>query len=150
MIYAPSKPCPFAQTENDAHVHAQIFSVTEVLNCLWLWAGRPILFCGPHGKLWAKTSYKVGRRFGKNEGEWIGKVEIRTRKKFLAVGKACTAIFWPTPGFKIKPQKENSCHCVSSGFSTEGTLIYASVVPVVVPHIWKVWENVYFSRSESV
>ena len=35
----------------------------------------------------------------KNEGEWTGKVEIRTRKKFLAVGEACVAIFWPTPGF---------------------------------------------------
>ena len=28
-----------------------------------------------------------------NAGELIGKVKIRTRKKFLAVGEACMAIF---------------------------------------------------------
>ena len=39
------------------------------------------------------TELKSGRGFGKNEGEWTGKVEIRTRKKFLAVGEACVAIF---------------------------------------------------------
>ena len=27
------------------------------------------------------------------DGEWAMKVKIRTRKKFLAVGKACMAIF---------------------------------------------------------
>ena len=31
---------------------------------------------------------------GGNEGEWTGKVEIRTRKKFLAVGEANLAIDW--------------------------------------------------------
>ena len=29
-----------------------------------------------------------------------GKVEIRTRKKFLAVGQACVTRAWPTPDFK--------------------------------------------------
>jgi len=29
-----------------------------------------------------------------------GRVKIKTRKKFLAAGKAWMAIFWPTPGFK--------------------------------------------------
>ena len=29
----------------------------------------------------------------KNEGEWTWKIEIRTRKKFLAVGEAYVAIF---------------------------------------------------------
>ena len=33
------------------------------------------------------------RGFAKNEGEWTGKVEIKTRKKFLAVGKACKGNF---------------------------------------------------------
>ena len=28
-----------------------------------------------------------------NEGEWTGKVEIRTKKKFLAVGEAYAATF---------------------------------------------------------
>ena len=30
---------------------------------------------------------------GQNEGEWTRKVEIRTRKEFMAVGEACVAIF---------------------------------------------------------
>ena len=29
----------------------------------------------------------------KNEGEWTGKVDFRTRKTFLAVGEACMALF---------------------------------------------------------
>ena len=33
------------------------------------------------------------RGFAKNEGEWTGKVEIKTSKKFLAVGKACKGNF---------------------------------------------------------
>ena len=33
-----------------------------------------------------------------NEGEWTRQAEIRTRKNFLAVGKACVAVFWSTPG----------------------------------------------------
>ena len=36
----------------------------------------------------------------KIKDELTGKVEIRRRKKFLAVGEACMAIFWPTPGSK--------------------------------------------------
>ena len=35
-----------------------------------------------------------------NDGEWAGKVQIRTRKKFLALSEACVSIFCPTPGFK--------------------------------------------------
>ena len=30
---------------------------------------------------------------GRGEGDWIGKVEISSRKKSLAVGEACMAIF---------------------------------------------------------
>ena len=43
----------------------------------------------------AKTNAvkKKGEGFGKNDGEWARKVEIRTRKKALAVGEACMAIF---------------------------------------------------------
>ena len=58
----------------------------------------------------------------KKKGERTRKVESRTQKKFLAVGEACVATFWPTPGFKGRT-------FVSLGFSTEGTLISASTVP---------------------
>ena len=51
--------------------------------------------------------------------QWTGKAKIRTRNKFLAVGEACVAIFWPTPGF-------NGRTFVSSELSAEGTLISAS------------------------
>ena len=37
-----------------------------------------------------------------NESEWTGKAGIRTRKKFLAAGKAGMVIFWPAPGFKMR------------------------------------------------
>jgi len=33
-----------------------------------------------------------GESLEKNEGEWTRKVEIRTRREFLAVDKACMAI----------------------------------------------------------
>ena len=41
------------------------------------------------------VSWGVGRGFEDkhNEGEWTGKVEIMTRKQFLAVGEARVAIF---------------------------------------------------------
>ena len=55
--------------------------------------------------------------------EWTGKVEIRTRNKFLAVGKACVAIFRPTPDFKWRT-------LVSSAFYVEGIFISASAVAV--------------------
>ena len=35
----------------------------------------------------------AGRGFGENEDEWTVKVEVRSRKKFLAEGKVCVAIF---------------------------------------------------------
>ena len=35
---------------------------------------------------------KQGEELG-GKGEWTGKVKIRTRKKVLAVGEACIAIF---------------------------------------------------------
>ena len=66
---------------------------------------------------------KQGEDFNnKNEGEWTRKVESSTWKKFLAVGEACDATFLLTPRFKRRT-------FVSSGFSTEGTLISASTVP---------------------
>ena len=64
------------------------------INRLWKRAGWPIL-------LWRLAKEKLGRGFGKNEGEWTGKVKISWRKISLAVGEACIAIFWPTPNFKL-------------------------------------------------
>ena len=51
---------------------------------------RPILFCGPTEAI---TQLKSMERIGKNYVEWTGRVEIRTRTVFLAVGEACVAIF---------------------------------------------------------
>ena len=57
----------------------------------------------------------------REEIECTGKVEIGTRKKFLAVGEACEAIFRPIPDF-------NGRMFVSSLFSTEWILISAAAV----------------------
>ena len=51
---------------------------------------------GQRGKLSAKTNAVEKKEEdvgGKNEDEWTGKVQIRTRRKLLAVIKACMAIF---------------------------------------------------------
>ena len=55
--------------------------------------GWPILFCGPAQELALATANtgKVGRGFGKNAGEWTGRVEMR--KKSLAVSVAGMAIY---------------------------------------------------------
>ena len=45
-----------------------------------------------------KKPKKLRRGFGKNASEWSRRVEISSRKKSLAEGVACMAIFWPTPG----------------------------------------------------
>ena len=56
-------------------------------------AGSPILFCGPTQEPVLATAYK-----GKNwERFWK---KCKWRKNSLAVGEACMATFWPTPGFK--------------------------------------------------
>ena len=48
--------------------------------------------------------------------------EKNNNKTSLAADTACVAIFWPTPGLKGRT-------FVSSGFSTEGTLISVSQYP---------------------
>ena len=41
---------------------------------------------GPQGKFrQPQRNLKIGRGFGKSEGEWTGNIETGTRKKFLAV-----------------------------------------------------------------
>ena len=44
---------------------------------------------GLHGKLRLPklTQLELGRGLGRNEDKWTGKVEIRARNKFLAVGE---------------------------------------------------------------
>ena len=86
--------------------------------------GDPFYSMGPHRKVCKPKlmQIKCWERVFKNEGEWTGKVENRTNKKFLAVGEACMGIFWPTPAFTEKI-------LVSSGFSRDRTLISASTVP---------------------
>ena len=60
----------------------------------------PILFCGSTQEpvLATANTRKIRERLRENAGEWTGRAEIR--KKSLAVGIACMAIYWPTPGFK--------------------------------------------------
>ena len=41
----------------------------------------------------SKTKHLNRERIWKNEGEWTGKFKTGTRKKFLAVGEACLAIY---------------------------------------------------------
>lgn len=52
-------------------------------------------------------------------------MEVKTKKTFLAVDKACMAIFRPTSGFKLIKGKT----FISFGFSTVGTIISACAVP---------------------
>ena len=59
------------------------------------------------------TLIDVGRGMDKNEAEWPGKAE------FPALGKACKAMFWHTPGLTVRTFD-------SSGFSAAETLISAS------------------------
>ena len=82
---------------------------------------------------------------GWNESERTRKVGVRTRKKFLAAGEACVAIFGP----KGREREKIACFVlisgvilnllcvwifkgrtfVSYGFPAERTLISASAVP---------------------
>ena len=52
---------------------------------------------------------------------WEGRTYDK-EEKFMAVGEACVAIFWPIPAL-------NGRTSVSSGFSTEVILTSASAVP---------------------
>ena len=60
------------------------------------------LFCGPTHEAALATAYTGTNkqttttnreRFEKNEGEWTGQIKIISKKKSLAVGEACMAIF---------------------------------------------------------
>ena len=71
------------------------FIIETCINRQWQPPECPILFSGPTQEP-AKATTNTGQpreRFEKNEGEWIGKVEISWRKKSLAVGEACVAMY---------------------------------------------------------
>ena len=70
--------------------------------------------------IWKKRGEKKKKK-KRQEIEWTAKVEIGTRKKFLAVGEACEAIFRPIPDF-------NGRTFVSSRFSTEWISISATAL----------------------
>ena len=95
-------------------------------NRLWLRRGWLISVCGPARKAAiAKTQLKGRERRWREKRKWRSrKIEIKARKTFLAVDEACVATFWPIPGFKERT-------LVSSGFSTEETLISVSGVLLV-------------------
>ena len=50
------------------------------------------------------TQEELRSGFGKNAGEWTGRVEI-SKEEILAVSVACSAIYWPTPGLKWRTFK---------------------------------------------
>ena len=98
------------------------------LNRMWLWTVWPVLFRLPTLEKTVLAIWLKGReRIWKKEGECTGMVEIRTRKKFLAVCGACVAMFWPTGGFKRTT-------FVNSGFLTEGDLP-------------RLWDRAFISQS---
>ena len=72
------------------------------LNRLWL-------FWGPtRVTALAKTQLKSRERRWREKRKWrSGKIEIKTRKKFLAVDEECVAIVWLTPGFKGRTPQQN-------------------------------------------
>ena len=56
--------------------------------------------------------YYADLRKKKSSGEILEKMQVNgpeglkwARKKFLAVSVACMAIYWPTPGFKVRTFK---------------------------------------------
>ena len=74
-----------------------------------------------------KTCVKqLGKDMKINEGERTKKVEIRTRMKFLTMGRAHVAmiLFQPSPDFKGRP-------FVCSGFSGEGPQFLCLQYPTV-------------------
>ena len=47
---------------------------------------------------------KLGRGFGKNSGEWTGRVEI-SKEEIHGNKRSMMAIYWRTPGFKERTCK---------------------------------------------
>ena len=78
----------------------------------WVLNRWDLNLCIHNSPLWKK----VGRGLGKNEVEWLGKVD------FLAAGKACAVIFWLI-------LDRNKIAFNSSRFSVDGTLISVHAVP---------------------
>ena len=80
-------------------------NVGTCISHLWLWARWPILSCWPTQKPPLATANKGKtqvRFWGEKKKEkvyWQGRYKL-AREKFVAVGIACMALYWPTPGFQ--------------------------------------------------
>ena len=105
IFYTSSEPVQLSDTmlKNNCPFICQ-YTVTHFSTCLssigahngnlqlslWLWAGWAVLLCRPHRKLHLlkQTQLKSWERILKKGTGRIEKIEIRTRKQFLAVVKA--------------------------------------------------------------
>ena len=74
-----------------------------------------------------RRSHHVRRGLGKSETQWNQEAEIG-KAGFLAVGRACRAIIWPTPVFKERFLR-------SHAFSAKGTSVSAFAMPTVLPRM---------------
>ena len=77
----------------------QALTMGTCLKQLWLWTGWLVLFCRPTQK--TALTYMQSSEMIWKKWRWTDQErKLRTGKKYLAAAKACTAIFWPTPGFQ--------------------------------------------------
>ena len=82
--------CSYSVGTHHGHLHQSLVILSRVTCFI------------PRETAFVKTNTvkKWGGDLAKMKVKWNGKVEIRTGKKFLAVGEAFMAMFWPTPSFK--------------------------------------------------
>ena len=92
----------------------------------------------------AKCSERICKKMTVNR-PW--KVEIRSRKKFLAAGEACVATFWPTP-YILTYSRLKGGTFVSSGFLTEGDLHFGIICTPLLEEIVTCKEGPWKSGSE--
>ena len=94
------------------------YSERELASVIWNdEQGDLFYYADPH-RNWCQpqpTQEKLGRGFGKNVGEWAERVEISSRKQYLAVDETCVAIYILTYSRLL--------------FSTDGPVISASAGP---------------------
>ena len=93
---------------------------------------------------------KIGRGFGPPKTcEWIGTAKIRTKKKFLSVGKACIHEEWK-PGISITRVQQNQSFIYQLEYSrttVSVTMYLSSFFPlsnfilILFIHLWK-WNSI--------
>ena len=103
------------------------FNTGSSISRLWRQAGWRIWFRGPSRCPWACLIYPY---LTKDNTESYGR-----EGNSSTVGKACMAIFWPSPGFKRKTFD-------SSGFWTELTWRFAFAVPHLFWCIKNILKNI--------